>query len=83
VHAHHAEATGQLAVPEDECRDVFFATTDGTLWRALVERQGWSDDRYSAWLGALGEHARHTRTAVSRRIPASTAAWSARSGLLP
>lgn len=35
------------------CRDVLFATTDGTLWRTLVERQGWSDDRYSAWLGAL------------------------------
>lgn len=53
VHARHAKETGQLAVPEDECRDVLFATTDGALWRTLVEGQGWSDDRYSAWLGAL------------------------------
>ncbi|HEX3590804.1 MAG TPA: hypothetical protein VHV74_14325 [Pseudonocardiaceae bacterium] len=53
VHARHAKETGQLAVPEDECRDVFFATTDGTMWRTLVEHQGWSDERYSAWLGAL------------------------------
>jgi hypothetical protein len=27
--------------------------TDGALWRTLVERQGWSDDRYAAWLGDL------------------------------
>lgn len=53
VHARHAQATGQLAVPEDECRDVLYATTDGTLWRTLVEGQGWPDDRYAAWLGAL------------------------------
>jgi hypothetical protein len=53
LHARHAHATGQLAVPEDECRDVLFATTDGTLWRTLVQRQGWPDDRYSTWLGTL------------------------------
>jgi AcrR family transcriptional regulator len=53
VHAARAMATGQLAVPQDECRDVLFAMTDGTLWRTLVERQGWSDDRYAAWLGGL------------------------------
>ena len=53
VHARHAQATGQLAVPEDECRDVLFATTDGTLWRTLVHGQGWPDDRYAAWLGTL------------------------------
>jgi hypothetical protein len=39
VHAQHAHATGQLAVPQDECRDILFATTDGTLWRTLVEHR--------------------------------------------
>lgn len=53
VHARHAAATGRLAVPEEECRDVLFATTDGTLWRTLVEGRGWPDERYSAWLGRL------------------------------
>jgi hypothetical protein len=53
VHARHAHATGQLAVPVDECRDVLFATTDGSLWRTLVDGRGWPDDRYAAWLGAL------------------------------
>ena len=53
VHARHAETTGRLAVPEEECLDILFATTDGTLWRTLVERQGWPDERYAAWLGRL------------------------------
>jgi AcrR family transcriptional regulator len=53
VHARHAHATGQLAVPRDECRDVLFATTDGTLWRTLVDGRGWPDDRYATWLGTL------------------------------
>lgn len=53
VHARAAAATGQLAVPEDECRDVLLATTDGSLWRTLVERRGWTDERYAAWLGRL------------------------------
>jgi AcrR family transcriptional regulator len=52
-HARAAAATGQLAVAEDECRDVLWSTTDGTLWHQLVERRGWSDERYSAWLGRL------------------------------
>ena len=39
--------------PEEECRDVLFATTDGSLWHNLVERRGWSDERYAAWLGRL------------------------------
>jgi hypothetical protein len=51
VHAQATVATGQLAVPEEECRDVLFATTDGSLWHNLVERRGWSDERYAAWLG--------------------------------
>ena len=53
LHARRAAATGQLAVPEAECRDVLFATTDGSLWHTLVARQGWSDERYAAWLGRL------------------------------
>lgn len=53
VHARAAAATGQLGVPEEECRDVLFATTDGSLWHNLVERRGWSDERYAAWLGHL------------------------------
>jgi AcrR family transcriptional regulator len=53
VHARAAAATGQLGVPEEECRDVLFATTDGSLWHTLVERQGWSDGRYATWLGRL------------------------------
>jgi AcrR family transcriptional regulator len=53
VHAQRAKDTGQLAVPSHECRDVLFAMTDGTLWRTLVEGQGWSDDRYATWLGTL------------------------------
>ena len=50
VHAQAAVATGQMAVPEEECRDVLFAMTDGSLWHNLVERRGWSDERYAAWL---------------------------------
>jgi hypothetical protein len=53
VHARAAAVTGQLALPEDSCRDVLFATTDGSLWHNLVERRGWSDERYAAWLGRL------------------------------
>ncbi|ADJ46898.1 hypothetical protein AMES_5073 [Amycolatopsis mediterranei S699] len=52
-HARAAAETGQLAVAEDECRDVLWSTTDGTLWHQLVERRAWSDERYAAWLGRL------------------------------
>lgn len=75
VHARHAEATGQLAVPEDECRDVLFATTDGTLWRTLVEHQGWPDDRYSTWLGKLWV----SMLVTPARDPAATSRHSGRS----
>jgi AcrR family transcriptional regulator len=47
-----AAATGQLAVGEEECRDVLFATMDGTLWAQLVGQRGWSDEQFSAWLAA-------------------------------
>jgi AcrR family transcriptional regulator len=53
---HYAKAarkTGQLAVPEAECRDVFDATLDGALWHRLVHERGWSDKRFAAFLGDL------------------------------
>lgn len=53
VHAQAAASTGQLTVPEEECRDVLFVTTDGSLWHNLVARRGWSDERYAAWLSDL------------------------------
>jgi AcrR family transcriptional regulator len=46
-------ATGRLAVTEAECRDVLFATMDGSLWRRLAGERGWSDERYADWLGSL------------------------------
>jgi AcrR family transcriptional regulator len=53
VHARAAAATGQLAVSIDECRDILWSTTDGSLWHRLVQRRGWTDERYAAWLGRL------------------------------
>jgi hypothetical protein len=44
---------GQLAVSEDECRDVLWATLDGALWHQLVAERGWSDERFAAWLSRL------------------------------
>ena len=52
-YAHAAAATGQLAVSEDECRDVLFSTMDGALWHSLVGERGWSDERFATWLGEL------------------------------
>ena len=49
-YAQSAAATGQLAVSEDECRDILYATMDGALWQRLVEQRGWSDERYADWL---------------------------------
>jgi AcrR family transcriptional regulator len=53
VMAEAAAATGQLAVSEDECRDVVWATTDGMLWHRLVNERGWSDEQFERWLAAL------------------------------
>ena len=50
--AAEAAKTGQLAVSEEECRDVIWSMTDGTLWHRLVVQRGWSNDRYAEWLGA-------------------------------
>ncbi|BCW07767.1 TetR/AcrR family transcriptional regulator [Arthrobacter sp. NtRootA1] len=52
-YAHAAAATGQLGVAEEECRDVLFATMDGTLWSRIVGQRGWSDERFSDWLAAM------------------------------
>jgi AcrR family transcriptional regulator len=51
VMAASAAATGQLAVSEQECRDLVWATTDAMLWHRLVEQRGWSDERFAAHLG--------------------------------
>jgi len=48
-----AADTGQLAVSEDHCRDVLFATMDGALWQRLVVERGWTDPQYADWLGRL------------------------------
>lgn len=60
-----AATTGQLAVSQDECRDVLAATMDGTLWQRLVAERGWPDERFAAWLGRLWTSQlvkpRHTR----------------------
>lgn len=53
VLAREAAATGQLAVTEEECRDVMWSTTDTALWRRLVVERGWTDERFAAWLGRL------------------------------
>jgi AcrR family transcriptional regulator len=52
-YARAAAATGQLAVSEDECRDVLFSTMDGALWHSLVGERGWSDVRFATWLGEM------------------------------
>jgi AcrR family transcriptional regulator len=53
VMAAEAAATGQLAVSEQECRDLIWAMTDGMLWNSLVNGQGWSDEQFADWLGRM------------------------------
>jgi AcrR family transcriptional regulator len=53
VLAAEAAQTGQLAVSEEECRDVIWTMTDGMLWHRLVNDRGWSNERYSEWLGRM------------------------------
>jgi AcrR family transcriptional regulator len=53
VMAAEAAATGQLAVSEEECRDVIWAMTDGTLWHRLVNERGWTNERFAEWLGQV------------------------------
>lgn len=52
-YARAAAATGQLAVSEQECRDLFAATMDGALWYRLVEQRGWPDERFARVLAAM------------------------------
>ncbi len=40
-----AAATGQLAVSEQECRDLLAATLDGALWHRLADERGWPDEQ--------------------------------------
>lgn len=53
VMAAEAAATGQLAVSEEECRDVVWSMTDGTLWHRLVQERGWTNERFAEWLGRM------------------------------
>jgi len=53
VMAAEAAKTGQLAVSEDECRDVIWSMTDGMLWHRLVNERGWSNERFAEWLGQM------------------------------
>jgi AcrR family transcriptional regulator len=48
--------TGQLAVSEEECRDVLWSMTDGMLWHRLVVQQGWTNERFARWLGSIWTH---------------------------
>ncbi len=56
VMAAGAAATRQLAVTEDECRDVIWSMTDGMLWHRLVNERGWSNERFAEWLGGMWVH---------------------------
>jgi AcrR family transcriptional regulator len=53
VMAAEAAATGRLAVSEEECRDIIWAMTDGTLWHQFVNGRGWTDERFADWLGRV------------------------------
>jgi AcrR family transcriptional regulator len=48
--AQAAARTQQLAIPEDECRDITYAMLDGALWHRFVVERGWTDERYASWL---------------------------------
>jgi hypothetical protein len=50
VMAREAAATGQLAVPEETCRDLVWSLTDGVLWHRLVEQRGWTDEEFAEQL---------------------------------
>jgi AcrR family transcriptional regulator len=53
VMASEVAKTQQLAVSEDECRDILWSTTDGMLWHRLVRQRGWTNQRFAEWLGRL------------------------------
>jgi AcrR family transcriptional regulator len=62
VMAKEAAATGRLAVTEQACRDILWATTDGVLWHRLVNERGWSDEQFQEWLGQMWISTLVTRT---------------------
>ncbi|MBI5088349.1 MAG: TetR/AcrR family transcriptional regulator [Actinobacteria bacterium] len=75
VMAAEAAATGQLAVSEDECRDVVWSMTDGMLWHRLVHERGWTNERFAEWLGQVWIDrlvAKVSRPSRPRRAVAST-----------
>jgi hypothetical protein len=51
--AREVAATGQLAVPEETCRDLMWSLTDGVLWHRLVEQRGWTDEAFAAHLTTM------------------------------
>ena len=53
VMAAEAAETGQLAVSEEECRDLIWAMTDGVLWHRLVNERGWTNEQFADWLGRM------------------------------
>lgn len=53
VMAAEVAKTGQLAVSEEECRDVIWSMTDGMLWHRLVNDRGWTNERFADWLGRM------------------------------
>jgi AcrR family transcriptional regulator len=53
VMARMAAETGQLAVSEEQARDVLWSTTDGMLWHRLVVERGWTDEEFADWLGRM------------------------------
>ena len=53
VMAAEAAQTGQLAVSEEECRDVIWSMTDGMLWHRMVNERGWTTERFTEWLGRM------------------------------
>jgi AcrR family transcriptional regulator len=53
IQARELAMTGQLAVSEQEAKDVLWSFSEGTLWHRLVEQRGWTDEHFSAWLGRM------------------------------
>ena len=53
VMATEVAKTGQLAVSEEECRDLIWSMTDGMLWHRLVNERGWTNERFADWLGRM------------------------------
>jgi len=56
VMAAESAKTGQLAVTEEECRDVMWSMTDGMLWHRLVNERRWTNERFAHWLGHMWAH---------------------------